>query len=178
MLQFSDDSLGTKRSSVGCRTSPEADLRLRVEPEIDLNRIWILNINMYLWKKSMDIHVRKYHIIWAFSIFWNDVQEMRKNPICRPVFNLYQNSISKHAMSYRNTCMKWNRYRSIVRFSWIRRVNHDSVPFRLLWGHAMIRHRKWKISKNLILEVITKICVHVERGRWSFCLSITPSPPF
>lgn len=133
---------------------------------------------MYLWKKSMDIHVREYHIIWAFSTFWNDIQEMRKNPICRPVFNLYQNSISKHAMSYRNTCMKWNRYRSIVWFSWIRRVNHDSVPFRLLWGHAMIRHRKWKISKNLILEVITKICVHVERGRGSFCLSLTPPPHF
>lgn len=177
MLQFSDDSLGTKRSSVGCRTSPEADLRLRVEPEIDLNRIWIININMYLWKKSRDIHVRKYHIIWAFSIFWNDVQEMRKNPICRPVFNLYQNSISKHAMSYRNTCMKWNRYRSIVWFSWIRRVNNESVPFRLLWGHGTKRHSKCKISKNLILVVITKICMHVGRGRGSFCLSINPPPP-
>lgn len=133
---------------------------------------------MYLWKKSMDIHVRKYHIIWAFSIFWNDIQEMRKNPICRPVFNLYQNSISMHAMSYRNTCMKWNRYISIVRFSWIRRVNHESVPFRLLWGHGTKRHSKCKISKNLISEVITKICMHVGRGRGSFCLSITPPPHF
>lgn len=161
---------------------------------------------MYLFKKSMNIHVRKYHIIWASSIYWNDIQEMRKNPICRPVFNLYQNSISKHTMSYRNTCMKWSRYRSIVRFSWIRRVNHDSQAHSIIfwkWGgggadsfkkSCVCEFKKTlccakkgggaanvKSVKKLIVEVKMKICMHVtlvRRERGSFCLSIPPPPSF
>lgn len=62
--------MGIKCLSVGCRISLEVDLRFKVELEIDLNWIWILNINMYLWKKLMDIYVCKYYIIlYEFFLF-------------------------------------------------------------------------------------------------------------
>lgn len=129
----------------------------------------------------MDIHVYVNIISYELSLSFEMIyKKCGKILYVDPslIFIRIQYLCTRCELSYRNTCIKWIRYRSIVRFSWIRRVNHESVPFRLLWGHGTKRHSKCKISKNLILEVIAKICMHVGRGRGSFCLSINPPPPF